>query len=39
MRAFVSQVKPAKVIPTVNIGSESHRQEMQKYFADWLQVK
>ncbi len=35
LRKFVSTLKPAKVIPTVNCGSKEKRDKMQAYLDEW----
>jgi hypothetical protein len=35
LRKFVSTLKPAKVIPTVNCGSKEKRDKMQTYLDEW----
>ncbi|KAM4704344.1 DNA cross-link repair 1A protein [Rhinophrynus dorsalis] len=36
MKRFVQWLKPQKIIPTVNVGSQKSRTTMEKYFSEWL---
>jgi len=36
LRAFVHQLRPERVVPTVGAGAPAFRSEMQQHFADWL---
>ena len=36
MKRFVQHFKPRKIIPTVNIGSDKKRQNMEQLFKTWL---
>lgn len=36
LKTFVTELKPKKIISTVNVGRKDSRDEMNRYFAEWL---
>ncbi|XP_042873305.1 DNA cross-link repair 1A protein-like isoform X2 [Penaeus japonicus] len=37
LRRFVQFVQPKRIIPTVNVGNQNSRRQMEKYFQEWLE--